>query len=114
MGANAGMQARNDGPPGRAERADSNPVARMVSSLERNTELLRGWHDATSLRLHTMGKPTVALVNGVAVGAGFSVALACDIRIASERARFGTGSSSCSRPTTWSSPARTWSSSVGA
>jgi len=85
-----GMQARNDGPPGRAERADSNPVARMVSSLERNTELLRGWHDATSLRLHTMGKPTVALVNGVAVGAGFSVALACDIRIASERARFGT------------------------
>jgi 2-(1,2-epoxy-1,2-dihydrophenyl)acetyl-CoA isomerase len=53
-------------------------------------EDLRQWHDSTSLRLHTMAKPTVALVNGVAVGAGFSVALACDIRIASERARFGT------------------------
>lgn len=43
------------------------------------------------LAIHHMEKPTIAMVNGDAVGAGFDFALTCDIRFASPGARFVVG-----------------------
>ncbi len=59
------------------------------AALEDRAQALRARMEV-SRWLHEMPKPTIAMVRGPAAGAGLSLAMACDMRIAGDSARFGT------------------------
>ena len=62
-------------------------VLMACDSQEKSDENMRVANEAT-LALFHMRTPTIAMVNGSAAGAGFNLALACDMIFASEKAKF--------------------------
>lgn len=77
------------------------PLDEVWATVERH-------YAPTALALATMPKPVVAAVNGVAAGAGASLALACDLRVLSERAGFNLAFAgiglSCDTGASWTLP----------
>jgi 2-(1,2-epoxy-1,2-dihydrophenyl)acetyl-CoA isomerase len=61
-----------------------------------------------ALTIATMDKPVIAAVNGVAAGAGMSIAMVCDLRVAADTATFNTAFTaiglSCDTGSSWTLP----------
>lgn len=64
--------------------------AEEPTPLENKNQLWEHIHRVPKT-LEAMDKPVIAMVNGLAVGAGMGMCVMCDVRVASDEARFSTG-----------------------
>lgn len=67
--------------------ADINEIAQLKSAEE--GEKVAGKGQAIIAKIEKLGKPVICAINAVCLGGGNELAMACDIRIASDKARFG-------------------------
>ncbi|HEX3469384.1 MAG TPA: enoyl-CoA hydratase-related protein [Candidatus Elarobacter sp.] len=75
------------GPKAFAAGADIAELNALPSARAAEAQALKG--QALTRAIERMQAPVIAAVNGFALGGGCELAMACDIRIASENARFG-------------------------
>jgi len=67
--------------------ADINEI-NQIKDADHAQELLRAGHNVFN-KIETSKKPVIAAINGICLGGGLEMAMACHIRVAGDRARIG-------------------------